>query len=148
MKYIFSILLLINIAVSLPAQDLNPVAWTFEEEMINEELVLTFQAAIQEGWYLYAQEIPEDGPIPTSFNFESPELEDIHLEEKSKYLIDVYDEMFGINLKKYKKDVVFTYKLDPSLYDETISGYVEFMCCNGTECLPPKQIDFTFNLKQ
>lgn len=147
MKYILSFLFSFLTIFNLQAQELNPVAWTFEQELVEDKLELRFVANIQDGWYLYAQEIAEDGPIPTSFIFNNIEVENTSLQESSEHLVEVYDEMFGMELKKYKEQVVFMTQIEVPKDQETIKGVVEFMCCNSTQCLPPKQIEFTFNLK-
>ena len=52
------------------AQIHNPVTWNFAVE--GNEFVFT--ADIEEGWHLYSQHLPpDDGPIPTSFNFDKNE---------------------------------------------------------------------------
>lgn len=133
---------------NLQAQDLNPITWSFEQTLFEGKLELRFIADIQDGWYLYAQEIAEDGPIPTSFLFSNVELKSNKLQENSKHIVEAFDEMFGMELKKYKEQVVFITQIEVPKDQETINGFVEFMCCNNTQCLPPKQIEFTFNLKQ
>ena len=64
------ILFLIALPFLISAQIYDPVSWTFSQEQISsDEIELTFSAEIEEGWYLYSQNIADDGPVPTSFIF-------------------------------------------------------------------------------
>jgi len=37
----------------------------------DKTIAVTFTANVDEGWYVYAQDIGEGGPIPTEFTFET-----------------------------------------------------------------------------
>lgn len=144
---LFCCALLLN--VLLFAQDLNPVKWTYEAVQTNEGSYISLVAEIKEGWYVYAQEIPEGGPIPTSFQFETdgaisfPEYATV----VSEHSITNYDELFGMDLTKYKNNVSFNFPLPKETTVKTVKGSLEFMCCDGTQCLAPQIIEFTINLK-
>jgi len=131
------------------AQELNPVTWTYEAVEKTEFIQLVFTADIADGWYLYAQDLPEGGPIPSSFHFET----DAELSfptfaiEQSEFIVQGYDEMFGMELKKFKHQAVFTHQITKETSIKTIKGYLEFMCCDDTQCLAPKLIEFNLNLK-
>ena len=149
MKNLFLSILFILSGSLLLAQGLDPVKWDYKAVTTPEFTKIIFTADIQEGWYLYAQELPEGGPIPTSFNFETdgalnfPAL----ATEKSEFTLFSYDEMFGMELKKYKHQVTFTYQIAKASPIKNLKGYLEFMCCDGTQCLAPKIIEFSINLK-
>ena len=54
------------------AQVLDPVKWTTAVEKISDtEYKLISKAIIQQGWHLYSQSVPENGPIPTTFKYET-----------------------------------------------------------------------------
>lgn len=149
MKNLILLLILILSVFSLRAQDLDPVKWTYKAQEKDKLMFITFTAEIQEGWYLYAQDIPKGGPIPTSFHFETDNSVtfEVFAEESSDHLVAKYDEMFAMDLKKYKNQVVFTYTPEVDKEIKTIKGYLEFMCCDDLQCLPPKIIEFSLNLK-
>ncbi|MEZ4979610.1 MAG: protein-disulfide reductase DsbD family protein [Chitinophagales bacterium] len=136
------------ISLAAGAQVLDPVKWDFHVEQGEFGLDLIFHASIENSWYLYSQDVPEFGPIPTSFHFESPlEIKlDSFLLEKSSHAQQKYDEMFALDLLKYSKEVDFIYTLDPKFPAKEISGYLEFMCCDDKQCLAPKTIPFTFKI--
>ena len=149
MKKFFLLILLFVSSHFAFAQDLDPVKWEYEVIQESDETIIVFTAHIEDGWYLYSQEIEEGGPIPTSFNFETDGAVSFEAlaEEKSDFVVDAYDEMFAMNLKKYKHEVVFTYHPTFNEPIENIKGYLEFMCCDNMQCLAPKIIEFTLNLK-
>ena len=51
-----------------------------------------------------------------------------------------------MELVKYKKKAIFVQKFKVSDVTKPISGYLEFMTCDATKCLPPATIDFSFDL--
>ena len=52
------------------SQILEPIKWATSVEKISDtEYKLVTKATIESGWHLYSQNVPEFGPIPTSFSF-------------------------------------------------------------------------------
>tara|TARA_B100001093_G_scaffold96187_1_gene88233 strand:- start:1861 stop:2343 length:483 start_codon:yes stop_codon:yes gene_type:complete len=131
------------------AQDLNPISWQVACTKIGDVNQLEFTASIEEGWYLYSQEIDEGGPIPTSFklSYDGKKFKSINPKEISTNKLVSMDEMFLMELTKYKNDVRYTYPLDEAMTNGTIRASVEFMCCDDTQCLAPKTVELTLNLK-
>lgn len=135
------------------AQNPEIVTWTYNHEFTEEgKIIVTFKASIKEHWYVYSQSVPEGGPIPTSFHFDNnekwnflPLAKEMNASENS--YIDVYDEMFGMNITKYADQVDFVYETNVNPEEETITGFLEFMCCDDKQCLAPQIVNFTFNLK-
>ena len=68
-KYLLSALAIFFLAtVSSFSQILKPVKWQFYTEKISDsEVNLVFKATIDDGWHIYGMDIPEGGPISTSF---------------------------------------------------------------------------------
>lgn len=55
-------------------QILNPIKWKFELEKINTtQYNLKYIAKVDKGWTVYSQYTSDDGPVPTSINYESIE---------------------------------------------------------------------------
>ena len=72
MKKIISLLFLLVFSTSSFSQIHDPVKWSTSVEKISDsEFDLIISVTIEEGWHLYSQNVPENGPIATSFNFES-----------------------------------------------------------------------------
>lgn len=148
LKLIFLAFILFATKISI-AQDLNPISWQVACTKMGDVNQLEFTASIKEGWYLYGQEIAEGGPIPTSFklSYDGKKFEPIKPQEISKYKLVSMDEMFSMELTKYKNNVRYTFPLDLVKANGTIQASVEFMCCDETQCLAPKSVELTLNLK-
>jgi thiol:disulfide interchange protein DsbD len=103
------------------------------------------KAAIDPGWHVYAQNAG-DGPIPTSFTFEdNPDVELIgKVQEKGKE-IKTFDKVFNSELRYYAEEVDFVQQVKVK-GNTTLKGTLEFMVCNDVNCLPPKDVPFSFNL--
>ncbi|MEA3477712.1 MAG: cytochrome c biogenesis protein CcdA [Bacteroidota bacterium] len=131
------------------AQILEPVKWSFESKMINDnEAELIFKATIEEHWHLYSQDIPMTPPA-TTFTFDTvPGYERIGEVTESEY-IEEYDPNFEMTLKYFSDEAIFKQKIKLLSKDPVaVTGYLEFMCCDDTKCLPPSDVEFefTFNM--
>ncbi|HMQ48210.1 MAG TPA: cytochrome c biogenesis protein CcdA [Saprospiraceae bacterium] len=136
-------------SLSAFAQLKNPVKWTFDQKSLgNDEFELVFSAKIEEPWKVYSQYLEsEDGPIPTSFNFEpGAHFELAGKNAESDNRVVTYDKVFEMNLAYFKKYATFKQKIKVKDYSKPVTGYLEFMTCNDEECLPPTAIDFSFTL--
>ena len=132
------------------AQIFNPVSWDFSQEQLSEDTwKLTFQATIDNGWSVYSQYLEsDDGPIPTSFTFEEgAHFEMVGKTEESGKKKSEFDKIFEMELVKFTEKGIFTQVVKVNDSTVPISGYLTFMTCDDTRCLPPKDIDFSFTLQ-
>lgn len=148
MKTTFTFFTLLLFTISIFGQENEPVIWSFGvEEVEGENVKLTFTAEIEEGWAIYSQFTDPDGPVPTSFVFEDMQnielIEDVkEPEEKEKK----YDELFEVDVIKIKGNPEF-YQMAKGSKGETVKGYVTYMCCDDSKCLPPKDINFEITIE-
>lgn len=151
MKRLTYICLLAFIALVTQAQILTPVKWKikFDDKNGAVEKEILFTATADKGWHLYDMNLPEGGPISTSFTFETLKGAELVGQPTSSVTpTTVFDEQFQMNLRWYAGSVTFTQKLkvtDAAKFKA--EGAVEFMACNDETCLPPDQIDFAFDKK-
>ena len=151
MKKRISSIMLALIALVAQAQILTPVKWKIklDDKGGAPEKEIVFTATADKGWHLYDMNLPEGGPVSTSFTFETLNgAELIGQPVPSVKPTTVYDEQFAMNLRWYPGTVSFTQKLkvtDPAKFKA--EGEVEFMACNDETCLPPDQIPFSFDKK-
>ena len=129
---------------------LEPVKWNFESKSLgNDEFELIMTANMDKGWSIYSQHTSDDGPVPTAFEFESKNFEGLSevLEEgKTK---EGMDPLFGVKVIKFPKGPVkFTKKIKMVDYSTPVSGYLTYMTCDDKKCLPPTDVDFSFDLKK
>ncbi|RXG11536.1 thiol:disulfide interchange protein DsbD [Leeuwenhoekiella aestuarii] len=147
---VFLFLLSISFSLqSLNAQIYDPVS--FETAVVQKkqgEYELQIKVQLEAGWHLYAQQVPEGGPIPTSFEFEASEnyeLNGVVKEPKGK---EVDDPVFEMRIKYFEDEVLFTQKIlrkTPNVF--TINAVMNYMVCNDESCLPPegKALEFLLN---
>ncbi|MFK8103483.1 MAG: protein-disulfide reductase DsbD family protein [Saprospiraceae bacterium] len=131
---------------------LDPVSWTFKKEKISDtEYDLIFTATAETGWTIYSQHTEEGGPVATSFLLDAgTHFEAVgETEEKSKKK-EGPDPLFdGVNVIKFVENpVTFRQRIKWTDTNKAITGAVEFMTCDSKQCLPPKFIDFSFDLNK
>jgi hypothetical protein len=142
MKLVFTLLVLILSQVLFSQEK---VKWDFTYNTNNKTIEM--KATIDEGWHLYSQYINNKiGPVPTAFVFTPTEKVKLIGKTEEPTPIKEYDENFEATLDFYKGEVVFSQKVE-FISTQTIDGYVTFMVCNETMCLPPSDIPFKIELK-
>ena len=130
------------------SQVYDPVTWTTSVEKVSEfEYKLITSATIEDGWHLYSQHVPEGGPVPTTFSYNtsSEDFETIGntFEGKGK---TIDDPVFNMKIKFFATSATFEQLVKISNTTTAINGTVEFMVCDDARCLPPNEVDLVFNL--
>ncbi len=136
-------------APAAEAQIHDPVAWDFAlYDNGDGTLDLDFHATIEEGWHVYSQFLnPFDGPIPTSFTIETEGVAtaDTAAAECEPHL--EYDPNFMLDLLFFEEQTHWVHTVSfPGAIPDTIKGYLTFMVCDESKCLPPEDIDFALAL--
>ena len=141
---IFALILSANVF----AQIHDPVKWTTSVEKISDtEYKLISKATIEAGWHLYSQDVPDGGPIPTTFTYddENGAFKIVgNTSEEEGHTID--DPVFDMKIKFFENSATFIQKVEILGDKTTVSAFVEFMVCDDEKCLPPNEIDLVFNL--
>jgi thiol:disulfide interchange protein DsbD len=147
-KLILTLPLLLFSFLSGTAQIYDPVSWDFRYEKTGEKTFeIVFTATIEKGSHIYAMDVPEGGPIPTSFTFNTPSgfsldggtYEVTQPEEKM-------DEAFGFKIKSFSDKAEFRQKITSENPSFSVTGVVNFMSCNNTTCSPPKDVEFSISI--
>lgn len=149
MKRKIFMIFLIVLSAGCFSQNELPVKWSFET--VNKgkhEAELKFTANINDGWHIYSQYIDSGGPIPTAFTFTlgtdyNPEGKVI----EPKDLVKAYDKAFEMNITCFSGKAVFVQKINYSKPGTVIKGTLKFMACNGEQCIPPQEVEFSFTIK-
>lgn len=148
MRKFIILLALIFAQLSSFSQILEPVKWSFNAVEKGDEVVLNFKAKIDAHWHLYDMNLPEDGPISTSFTFENEKsFEKVGPMKTSPAPINIFDKTFQMNLRYFENEVTFSQRIrikDANI--KTINGTVTFMTCDDASCLPPTDVDFSFKV--
>lgn len=149
MKKIKLFLLLFSLALFADAQIFDPIKWeTSVEKVSDNEYFLVAKASIEGKWHLYSQDIPPRGPRPTTFEFEANENYELvgkPIEEGGE---EVDDPIFKMRIKYFSHEAVFKQKIKLLTDYAKINATVNFMSCNDTQCLPPKDDDLTFEVPE
>jgi thiol:disulfide interchange protein DsbD len=146
MKKLILFFTLITFSLSY-AQILNPVKWTTSINKISDtEYELISKATIDTGWHLYSQNVPEFGPIPTTFSYiESNNFEIIgKTSEEEGHTVN--DPVFEMEIKFFEDTATFKQKIELTEPVNSIKATVEYMVCDDTRCLPPTDKDLVFNI--
>jgi len=107
---------------------------------------LVATASIEAGWKLYGQNIPPNGPVPTSFKYtQTPTFELVGKTEESKPIVK-HDKVFDMEIAYFYKQAVFKQRIKLLGELTSIKAEVEFMSCNDSNCLPPDTVDLEFFL--
>ena len=141
-KYLLFLSFFICLGGPMNAQMHEPVKWKYS---INELGEIVFHASVDQGWHLYDMNLPEGGPIPTSFHFDEIKGAELtgNVVTNSK-IISQYDDMFKMTVRWFGENPTFTQKL--KITDKAkflISGSIEYMSCNDQSCVPGTE-DFKF----
>ena len=141
---LFSALVLVLNTYSASAQQLNPAKCTLKlEQVAEEQYKLLFDFQIQDGWYVYSQSVPENGPMPTTFVFDKGQPITNNILAEIGEAKEGYDINFDMVVKKYAHHVTFETKPITAKAGTLISGTYTYMTCNDKSCLPPKDISFS-----
>lgn len=135
------------VAVISSAQILEPIKWEVRiKDLSANQKELVFRATIDAGWHLYGTNLPEGGPISTSFTVSQINGGEVAGEAKANVdPIEKHDALFDMRLTYFEKEVVFTLPIkvtDGASFG--VSGQVEFMACDDKNCLPPSTVEFSF----
>ncbi len=148
MKRSFStIVILFLITFGLKAQILEPVTWVFSSNKISDtEYELIFKADIDMHWHLYSQDIPMSPPATTFTINKSSEYKLVGGVTEESTIIEEYDSNFDMVLKYFAHEAIFKQKIQLTGKSASVTGFLEFMSCDDTKCLPPTDVDFSFTL--
>lgn len=133
----------------IQAQIYTPVKWKTSVTKISvTEYELVATATIENGWHLYSQTLPPEGPKPTFFKFPKNSAYQILgkvVEEKGK-IVD--DPVFNMKIKYFEKTTTFRQRIKViSNKPFQLTAEVEYMSCNDENCTPPSYEDLIFDIK-
>ncbi len=136
------IILSLVLTISAWGQE-NPVSWTINAEVAEKVITLTYEATIDDGWYVYSQYLESDlGPIATSINLDDESIKSMEKIEEIGKKKEGYDKLFEMNIVKFANKLKLVQKIERTADLKNVKGYIEFMTCDDSRCLPPTQVDF------
>lgn len=133
------------------AQVLKPAKWTFEvstrQVKVGDEVELVFKAKIDDVWYMYANDFdPDCGPLLTEIQFEKPQHFTVSGPTKAVNPTPKHDEIFGCDVKVFKKYGEFRQKIRVTGSPLEILGTIQGQVCTEIDgkCIPFEE-DFSFS---
>lgn len=129
------------------AQMQEPVKFQTELKKISDtEAELVFNAKIDAGWHLYSTDLPEDGPVSATINFDKLEGAELvgKLTPQGK-VVEHFDSMFEMNLRYFEGKGTFVQKVKFTGGAYTLKGYLQYGACNDENCLPPTDVEFNYS---
>ncbi len=148
MKKFSIVILMLLSSISVYSQILTPVLWDSEVKQADgDTIALVMHASIEENWHLYTQDIPDGGPIPTTFTFENPnnDFELIGETTESESHIS-FDKIFEMELGYFDISATFTQKIKLLNKDlSAINVLVDFQSCDDEKCIF-ESAEMTFQL--
>ncbi|MBE0674596.1 MAG: thioredoxin family protein [Bacteroidales bacterium] len=144
MKKYLLLVLLTGWILPLTAQIYDPVSWEFfYESKGRNEYEIVLRAIIEEKSHIYAMNLPDEGPIPTTVKFEESAQFSLVGEvfEMGEAEI-VFDEAFKMNITWFSHEVEFRQKITSDAKSFVVKGYVNYMACDDSRCSPPQDKEF------
>ena len=147
MKKVLFFLIAFFAIANLNAQMVNPVKWTSRVEKLSDvEFNLIMEGKIEDGWHMYSQFTPENGPLPAEFKFENAKgnYELIGKVKESPYKKQ-FNDVFEVDEYYFEKKVTFTQKIKViNVKLTSIKSKIDFQVCKDV-CINQDNT-FTFAL--
>jgi len=148
MKHLYLIALSVLFAFSAKSQILAPVKWSYGSKKTSKTTAIIFiKATMDNGWHIYSQHTPKDGPIKTTIKFVPSKTYTLNGKTIEPKPIIKFEKTFGMNVSYFEKTVIFQQKVNINTSDPTIKGTIAFMACDDTRCLPENTINFSIPIK-
>ncbi len=149
MRKVIQIITFLLFSFLTTAQIHDPINWEFSQKQISEnEIELQFRAILEEHWHLYSQHIDDNGPVPTEFTFTTSVGYNLIDGVNEGESLEEFDPNFDMVLKYFGDEALFTQKIKvTSNEDFILKGNVYFMVCDEAQCLPPEEVEYTFEIK-
>ena len=142
MKRILSAVSMLIMAFMVHAQIMEPVKFTSTLKTNNTaEAEIVFSGTIDNGWHVYSTNLGNDGPIEATFHVNKLEGAELvgPLMPRGKEISE-YDNMFGMKLRYFEKNVQFVQKVKFTKPQYNIDAYLEYGACNDEMCMPPTEV--------
>ena len=149
MKRTIGMLTLLFAVVATWAQMQDPTHFKVSQKQVSPtEVEVIFSGTIDKGWHVYSTGLADDGPISATVTTEKAEgaKPKGKLQTRGKE-INTYDKVFEQQLRYFEGSVQFVqkYEITGKTYD--IKGFLEYGCCNDEMCMPPGNVEFSFQGK-
>lgn len=135
-------------ALSAKSQIFDPVKWSYSAKITSKTTATIYiKATIDNGWHIYAQNLPKGGPTKTTISF-TPSKEYILTGKTNEPKpISKYDDSFKMVVNYFEKSVIFQQKVNIKKSNLFVKGTISFMSCDAKQCLPEETVSFSIPVK-
>ncbi|MBO6118699.1 MAG: thioredoxin family protein [Bacteroidales bacterium] len=126
----------------------SPAKWTFKTNKINDSVAdLVMTCNLQPGWHIYSQ-YTKGTELPIEFTFEkSSDYQRIGNVREPKYLAK-YDKFAKDSTRYFESSAVFHQQIKVKTdKDFKVKGMVTFQLCENGSCIPPDDVEYSFDVK-
>lgn len=147
MKKVLFFLLIFLALANVNAQMIKPVKWSSQVEKLSDsEFNLIMIGKIDEGWHVYSQFTPENGPLPAEFIFENTKgnYELLGKVKESPYKKQ-FNDVFEVDEYYFEKKVTFIQKVKIlNAKITSIKAKIDYQVCKQA-CINDN-VQFTFSI--
>jgi hypothetical protein len=149
MKTTLLCLVLLGHVLFAKAQILSPVKWSFGSKIINSsEAIVFMKADMDDGWHIYSQTVPPNGPSKTAFTFTASKAYSLLGDTQEPTPITRFEKVFGFKVAYFESSVIFQQKIKLNTKGPaTVKGSLEFQTCNDEKCIQPTEVPFSVSIK-
>ncbi|NOT38313.1 MAG: hypothetical protein HOP11_13150 [Saprospiraceae bacterium] len=134
--------------------DINPESQTIFDpikvqaslkKISEKQFAVQFETTIEKGWHIYSSDLPsDDGPRGSGIEFTKDDnfSLDGKVEEICEHKWSGYDDIFEMNVTKFKEKASFTQKINIVDITKPVKGFFTYQTCDASKCLPPKNLAF------
>ncbi len=146
MRKLYSTLVMLLLCLGAWAQFENPVKFTVEKRAVSDtEFEIVFSGSIESGWHVYGPDIADGGPTKAAITLEKQEgvkpVGALKVEGEVHRGMDPMFEM-EVSYMENSTKLVQRFEITGEKYD--LAGYLTYGACNDESCLPPTDVDFSF----
>lgn len=144
----FAVILTIILIGTMGLNAQSPAKWDFKTKKINDSVAeLVLHCKLGGSWHIYSQHT-KGTELPIVFEFDKSNLYDRIGNVKEPTPIAQYDEFEKDSSRFFTKEVTFRQRIKiKSEKDFTVKGRVNFQLCKDGQCIPPDDVEYSFNVK-
>ena len=145
---LFCIILSANLFFALGIHAQSPAKWDFKTKKINDSVAeLVLHCKLSGDWHIYSQHT-KGTELPIAFTFEKSNAYELMGGVKEPVPISEYDVFEKDSSRFFKQSVTFRQRIKIKTdKDFHVKGQVSFQLCEKGSCIPPSEVDYSFNVK-
>ncbi len=108
------------------------------------ELDIVFTGKIDNGWHVYATDLPAGGPMSTTFNLD--EIKGARLKGKLREgsgRKTVHDDIFDMQVSYFAGTCTFTQRVELTDKNYSVTGYLDYQACEDNGACVPGKAEFS-----